>query len=124
MKLFIRNIPWDATEESFRKWLTDVQGYEVGEVKIILSPENGRSRGFGFVTFSTEAAGFEALRDLNEAEFMDRPLHAEEAIERESRQTRKRNGGSRGRRARRAAGESTETVEGRFFDNLPDVWGD
>jgi RNA recognition motif-containing protein len=100
MKLFVRNIAWEATEDTLRKWLTDAQGYEVSEVRIIQSGEDGRSRGFGFVTFLSDAAGREAMRDLDGEVFMGRELHVEEAVERE-RGSKKRNGGSRGRRERR-----------------------
>jgi RNA-binding proteins (RRM domain) len=101
MKLFVRNIAWEATEEVFRKWLTNAQGYQVTNVRIIVSPETGKSRGFGFMVFATEAAGREALHNLNEKEFMGRTLYVEEAVERERGSSRKRNSGSRGQRARR-----------------------
>jgi RNA recognition motif-containing protein len=114
MKLFVRNISWDATQEDFKKWLVDSQGYDPAEVVIIRSGEDGRSRGFGFVTFATATAGSEALRDLNGEEFMGRPLHVEVAVERERGQRPKRNGGLRGRVARRGGSVKTGT-EGRFF---------
>ena len=123
MKLFVRNIAWEATDDTFGKWLADVQGYDFSEVRIIRSGEDGRSRGFGFVTFLTEAAGLEALRDLDGEEFMGRPLHVEEAVERASRQGRSRNGGSRGRRARRGDDVSRVGSEGRSFGDDVD-WGD
>ena len=113
MKLFVRNIAWEATDDTFGTWLSDVQGYDFSEVRIIRSGEDGRSRGFGFVTFLSAAAGLEALRDLDGEDFMGRPLHVEEAVERESRQGRNRNGGLRGRRARRGDEVSPAGSEGR-----------
>jgi len=99
MKLFIRNIAWAATSADLLKWLADVQGYRVADVRIVVSGEDGLSRGFGFATFSTREDGLEALKDLQGEDFMGRPLQVEEAVERE--RGRKRNGGSRGRRLRR-----------------------
>ena len=99
MKLFIRNIAWVATGADLLKWLTDVQGYQVTDVRIVVSGEDGRSRGFGFATFPTREAGLEALKNLPGEDFMGRPLQVEEAVERE--RGGKRNGGSRGRRLRR-----------------------
>ena len=123
MKLFVRNISWDATVEDFKKWLVDSQGYDPTEVVVIRSGEDGRSRGFGFVSFATDAAGDEALRNLNGEDFLGRPLHVEVAVERERGQRPKRNGGSRGRVARRGGVASRVSSDGRSFGDDID-WGD
>lgn len=99
MKLFIRNIAWEAKSTDLQRWLTDVQGYQATDVRIVVSGEDGRSRGFGFATFPTREAGLEALKNLQGEDFMGRPLQVEEAVERV--RGKKRNGGSRGRRLRR-----------------------
>ena len=75
MKLYICNISWNATESSFREWLTEVQGYVFDDLQFLLSAETGKPRGFAFVTFKNEEAGLEALRDLEGEELMGRPLH-------------------------------------------------
>lgn len=80
IKLYICNINWSATEAGFHDWLTDVQGYEVDTVALIMSGETGRPRGFAFVTFKTVEAAHEALRDLEGEEFMGRPLHIRVAV--------------------------------------------
>jgi RNA recognition motif-containing protein len=127
MKLFVRNISWDATEDDFRRWLVDSQGYDPTEVVVIRSGEDGRSRGFGFVTFVTEASGNEALRDLNGEEFMGRPLYVEVAVERERRGSAtkgaRRNGGLRGRIARRGGETHRLVSDGRISGDDID-WGD
>jgi cold-inducible RNA-binding protein len=79
VKLYVCNINFDATEDGFREWLTEVQGYVVDKVQLIMSGETGKSRGFAFVTFETEPAAREALRDLEGEYFMNRPLHVAEA---------------------------------------------
>lgn len=74
MRLFICNLPWEATVDDLKNWLVSVWGYDVTDVKIIMHAETGRSRGFGFVEFPNEVQGQAALLDLNSADFMGRPL--------------------------------------------------
>ena len=94
MKLFVRNVPWSATEADLFRFLDEL-GYLVTEVKIAYDEDQRRSRGYGFVTFATAEMYQQALRDLGGEVFMGRELYVAAAIERQ------RNGGSRGRRARR-----------------------
>ena len=75
VKLYVCNINFEASESSLREWLTEVQGYVVTDVQLIMSGETGKSRGFAFVTFENEQASREALRDLEGEYFMNRPLH-------------------------------------------------
>ena len=96
MKLFVRNLPWSATEADLEKFLDD-RGYLVTEVKVAYDEDQRRSRGYGFITFATREMFEQALRDLGGEELEGRELCVEAAVE------RRRNGGSRGRRARREA---------------------
>jgi RNA recognition motif-containing protein len=96
VKLFVRNLPWSATEADLAKFLDD-QGYLVTEIKIAYDEDMRRSRGYGFVTFATSDMFQQALRDLGGQEFGGRELYVAAALEKQ------RNGGSRGRRARREA---------------------
>ncbi len=97
-KLYVNNIPWSATSDDLRNWIRDM-GFVVDEVKIIMSAEDGRSRGFGFVTFRIEADASRALVELEGANCLGRTLHVAEAIAKRSgdRQTSEssRSGGSR-----------------------------
>jgi RNA recognition motif-containing protein len=79
VKLYVCNIHFEASQASLREWLTEVQGYIVKDVQLIMSGETGKSRGFAFVTFETEQAAREALRDLEGEYFMNRPLHVQVA---------------------------------------------
>jgi len=53
-KLFVGGLAWATTDSSLRD-VADRFG-EVEEVRVIVDRETGRSKGFGFVTFSTEEA--------------------------------------------------------------------
>lgn len=80
-KLYVNNIPWSASNDDLKNWVRD-QGFAVDEVKIILSAEDGRSRGFGFVTFRTEEDAARALTELEGANCLGRTLHVAEAMAR------------------------------------------
>jgi len=54
MNIYVANIPWKATEDQLRDLFN--QYGEVNTAKIILDRETQRSRGFGFVEMSDEAA--------------------------------------------------------------------
>ena len=84
MTLFVANIPWGASEDDFRNFLV-AGGYGVASVKVVLSPETGRSRGFAFVKFADAASRDRALRELEGASFGGRPLHVAEARAKRSR---------------------------------------
>jgi RNA recognition motif-containing protein len=85
MRLFICNLAWEATADDLKNWLSAEFGYQVTEVKVIMHNETGRSRGFGFADFPIESEGQSALRDLDGADFMGRPLKVNLATRKESR---------------------------------------
>lgn len=51
-KLFVGSLPFRLTEEELQEVFS--QFGQVAEVKIVIDKMTGRSRGFGFVTMSTE----------------------------------------------------------------------
>jgi RNA recognition motif-containing protein len=117
LKVYVCNINWSATEADFRNWLTEVQGYVVEKVELIMSGETGRSRGFAFVTFKTLDAASEALRDLEGEDFMGRPLHASTATAKPS------SGERRGRPTRRPS-ENKPVMGSRYGVDDEIDWGD
>jgi RNA recognition motif-containing protein len=76
-KLFVGNLAWETTQEELQELFT--QYGEVEEAIIITDKFSGRSKGFGFVTFTDDAAADEAVAQLNEKEFKGRNVVVNEA---------------------------------------------
>ena len=58
-KVFVGSLAWATTDESLSDFFA--QCGEVVEAKVITDRDTGRSRGFGFVTFTDEGAASEAV---------------------------------------------------------------
>jgi RNA recognition motif-containing protein len=97
MKLFVGNLSWNATEETLKP-LFEAFG-KVVSVRIVTDPYTGRSKGFGFVEMEDEASGDEAVRQLNDSPFLNRPLRVSRA--------RQEQGGNGGPRQSRPSGFSS-----------------
>ena len=84
-KLFVGNINWNASKED----LEEVFG-EFGELEevILIKDENGRSKGFGFVTFVNADDAQTAIQKLNGHDIDGRPLFVNEARPQEKRERR------------------------------------
>jgi len=85
-KLYVGGLEWGIRDDALREAF-EVHG-EVTEAKVILDRETGRSRGFGFVTFSSDDDAEKAL-ELNETELNGRTIKVNFAKERSN----NRNGG-------------------------------
>ena len=82
-KLFVGGLSWDTGDAQFK---TAFQKFgTVAEARVILDQETGRSRGFGFVTFSDDEAGTRALQEMDGAELDGRVIRVNEAQERSAR---------------------------------------
>ena len=93
-KLFVGGLAWATDENSLK---THFASYgEVTDAKVISDRETGRSRGFGFVTFTEESAANEALENLNGSDLDGRTIRVDTATE--------RGGGGRGRGPREGGG--------------------
>ena len=77
MNIYVANIPFKATEDEL-KGLFEEYG-EVSSTKIILDKFTQRSRGFGFIEMSDDAAARTAINSLNGADFMGKNLVVNEA---------------------------------------------
>jgi RNA recognition motif-containing protein len=75
-KLYVGNLPFDATEESVRA-LFSPHG-TVESLSLITDRETGRPRGFGFVEMSNADAS-RAMQALNGTDFSGRSLKINEA---------------------------------------------
>ncbi len=83
VRLFIGNLPYQATEDDLRTHFASV-----GEPTQIVRPldrETGRARGFAFVEYADRATAEEAIRQFDGQLFMGRPLAVSEARAREDR---------------------------------------
>ena len=63
MRLFVGNLSFQTTEDDLRDAFG--QHGSITDVKIMTDRMTGRSRGFGFVTFSTQSEGETAIRALD-----------------------------------------------------------
>ncbi len=82
-KLFIWNINFKATKENLEEVFA--QYGELDEV-ILVKDEQGRSKGFGFVSYTSEENAQEALKALNWFEIDGRALFVNEARPQEKRE--------------------------------------
>jgi cold-inducible RNA-binding protein len=86
VKLFVGSLSWDTTDQSLREAFEKFG--EVVEAKVITERDSGRSRGFGFVTFTDDEAGRNAISEMDGAELDGRTIRVDEARERKPRDDR------------------------------------
>lgn len=63
MNIFVSNLSFQVDNNDLKEFFTPYG--EVTSAKVITDRESGRSRGFGFVEMSDDAAGNEAINKLN-----------------------------------------------------------
>lgn len=82
VRLFVGNLPYDATEDEIRSHFSSV-----GNLSYVFVPvdrETGKKRGFAFVEFADETQAQEAIRQFNNQPFKGRPLAVNEARARDA----------------------------------------
>lgn len=79
-KLFVGGLSWNTDSAGLRSAFE--RHGEVTEATVITDRETGRSRGFGFVTFSDANDAQSAISAMNGAELDGRTLNVNEAQER------------------------------------------
>ena len=80
-KLFVGGLSFDTTDEGLHQAFGAFGTLE--EAKIITDRANGRSRGFGFVSFADDAEADRALQQMNGAELDSRTIRVDHANERQ-----------------------------------------
>ena len=95
-KLFVGGLAW-ATDDNGLRSAFESFG-EVEEAKVIQDRDAGRSRGFGFVTFSSDEAAESAMGEMDGKELDGRTIRVNIA------QERSRGGGGGGRGGRGGGG--------------------
>lgn len=83
VRLFVGNLPYDATEAELRDHFSAVG--PVSYLSLPLDRETGRPRGFAFLEFNERAQAEEAIRRFHQQSFKGRPLAVSEARERDDR---------------------------------------
>lgn len=94
-KVFVGGLSWNTTDESLRAAF-EVCG-PVTDAKVITDRDTGRSRGFGFVTFTSSEDAQRAISELDGNEVDGRVVRVNEAED-------KRRGGGGGGGGRRDGG--------------------
>ncbi|KAL1957442.1 hypothetical protein VTO42DRAFT_6010 [Malbranchea cinnamomea] len=82
--VYVKNIDPEVTEDEFRE-LFGKYG-EITSATISRDPETGKSRGFGFVNFSTHASAASAVEALNDSEFRGQKLYVGRAQKKHERE--------------------------------------
>ncbi len=81
VKLFVGGLAWATDDVSLRAAFQPFGN--LSDAVVIKDRDTGRSRGFGFVTYSDDASGKAALQAMNGATLDGRSIRCDEAVERE-----------------------------------------
>ncbi len=92
-KLFVGGLSWNTTDDSLRSAFERFGA--VVDARVIKDRDTGRSRGFGFVTFSEGQSAQGAISEMDGTELDGRTIRVNEAQEREGGGSRSHSGGRR-----------------------------
>jgi cold-inducible RNA-binding protein len=96
MNVYVGNLPYSTASDDLR---SAFEAYgEVTSANVISDRDSGRSKGFGFVEMSDDAAALKAIEGLNGSEMDGRTVTVNEARPREDRPRGGGRGGSGGSR--------------------------
>ena len=79
-KLFVGGLPWSVNDEELKAAFTPFG--TVIDAKVINDRETGRSRGFGFVSFTNDADAAKAIKEMDGFVMGSRTINVNEAQER------------------------------------------
>ena len=82
-RVYVGNLSYGVSTDELKK--TFSQAGSVTDARVMSDKETGQSRGFGFVTFATDAEAKTAIDTLNGQDLGGRSLIVNEARERENR---------------------------------------
>lgn len=82
-KVFVGNLPFRLSDNELKEAFSSFG--EVTEAVIIKDRHSGRSKGFGFVTFTTDEAAQKAIAEMDGKELQGRSVKVNEAKPMESR---------------------------------------
>jgi cold-inducible RNA-binding protein len=78
-KLFVGGLSWDTTDDGLRQAFAPYG--EISEAKVITDRATGRSRGFGFVTFSEDENAKTAISKMDGTSLDGKTIKVNEAQE-------------------------------------------
>ena len=82
-KLFVGGLSWNTTQDGLRDAFSKFG--EIEDVHLATDRDSGRSRGFGFVTFSDPASADKAISEMNDKELDGRTLKVDHAQDKRAR---------------------------------------
>jgi len=82
VKLFVGGLSWGTDDRALRQRFEEFGTVE--DAVVIRDRDTGRSRGFGFVTYSSNEEAENAITNLNDQEFDGRTIKVDRASERSS----------------------------------------
>lgn len=80
-RLYVGNLPYNASEEDIRQFLEGSSSRKVSHVKIITDRETGRPRGFAFVELTEAKMAETAIGELHGTQFGGRTIVVNQAHE-------------------------------------------
>ena len=80
-KIFVGGLNWDATDDDLRETFGECGA--ITDAVVVNDRDTGRSRGFGFVTYSSDEEAKAAVEKFDGQDFMGRKLTVNEARQRE-----------------------------------------
>ena len=89
-KLFVGGLSWDTDDSALRAAFAPFG--DIVEAKVVTDRDSGRSRGFGFVSYTTDVSATDARNKMNGRMLDGRNLKVDNAAEK----TGARGGGSSG----------------------------
>lgn len=76
-KLYVGNLPYSIDDSRLQAKFSEFG--QVESARVVTDRESGRSKGFGFVEYSTDDAAMTAIEKLNGAELDGRAINVSEA---------------------------------------------
>ena len=77
VKLFVGGISYDATDDKLRTLFATFG--ELNDVYLAMDKEKNRPKGFAFVTFAKKEDAMNAIKGLNNTDFIGRRISVEES---------------------------------------------
>ncbi|KAJ2080652.1 hypothetical protein GGI03_003331 [Coemansia sp. RSA 2337] len=114
-KVFVGSIPWGVESPRLAEIFSEFG--TVVDSKVITDRETGRSRGFGFVTFSNEEEARKAIAGGQDMEIDERKISVNPANEQEARPPRPRFNNNRSYQGQEGGNYQQQQQEGGEYDN-------